>query len=192
MPYSTITAISNGYVGSPGYHKMHFFGSLLPAEASTCAAAMRQFYFAINTLQTSRMTLTWQPTYQTFDDKGVLTGESAIPSVPLPVVGAAASVYAGGVGACVIWTTGFLNGGHKVRGRTYLVPMVSPAFEADGTLAASSISLIGGAATALIGTVPSLAVNSRSRGGAQRQDITAPVNGYLLADKAAILRSRRQ
>jgi hypothetical protein len=46
-------------------------------------------------------------------------------------------VWANGVGLSLRWETGTIMDGHRLRGRTYIVPIVSSAFGPDGNILAS-------------------------------------------------------
>lgn len=191
MAYTQITAQSTGYTGAPGWHRMKFIGQLTTTECNTVAAAMRNFYLALNSKHPSIWKINWLPTAQVFTDAGVLTGEVAITSIPAQVTGTGASGYPGGVGAMVQWNTGAINGGHKVRGRTYLVPFVNGCYDTDGTLVSTVVSDIQAAAASLLTVTPLLAINSRSLGKPGRGDQTVSVISATVPDRAAVLASRR-
>lgn len=191
MPYTTITATSTGYTGAPGWHRFKFMGALTAGEASTCAAAMKTFYSAITTRIPGIVKMSWQQPAQVFSDAGVLTSEVTIGTLPSQVTFTGTGAYAGGVGAVVYWNTPGINGGHKVRGRTYLVPLSAACFDVDGTLVSSALSEIVAAAAALVATTPGLAVNSRAEGAPGRSNQTTLVTSATVADRVAVLRSRR-
>jgi hypothetical protein len=191
MPYSTVLFKSGGYTGSPGYTKLKFMGALDTAGANAAAAAGRTFLAATSTNMPSSVSYTCDPTCQTFSDDGTLTGEVAITSVPATINGSGAATFPGGAGAVVYWLTNALNGGHKVKGRTYLVPLSTAAFAADGTLAATLISNLTTAANNLVAGTPNLAVNSRSNGQPGRGNQTNVVVSALVKDRSAFLRTRR-
>jgi len=102
--------------------------------------------------------------------------------------GAVSGASAAGVGGCVTWLTGGIVNGHRVRGRTFIVPLVTSVYEDDGTLTASSYSLMNGfgadltAAGLEIWSRPSVAVPTGS---------AWPVTGHRVRDKVAFLSSRR-
>jgi hypothetical protein len=107
--------------------------------------------------------------------------------------GSAGTTYAAGVGASVRWETGVVLDGHRVRGRTYLVPLVSAIFDADGTLMFSQQALILNAALA---TVTAMGTNMQvwhrpSTTGTPHVGSAVPVTTAAVPDRPAILRSRR-
>lgn len=170
---------------------MKFMGALTAAECTTVAAAMRAFYAALTLLTPSNVTYTWQQPAQVYSDAGVLTNEVTIPSLPAPQSATGTNSYAGGTGAVVFWNTGAINGGHKIRGRTYLVPLSSNTFGSGGTITTSAQNTINAAAAALIATVPNLAVNSRSLDQPDRGNQTVSVVSASLPNRSAVLRTRR-
>jgi hypothetical protein len=128
---------------------------------------------------------------QWFSDAGVLQGEVPITSLPTGITGSGAATYPGGVGAVVYWNTGAFNGGRKVRGRTYFVPLSSAAFANDGTLAAGLVTALQSAVNTFVGTTPPPAVNTRSLGKPGRGNSTYAVQSGSVKDRSAFLRTRR-
>lgn len=104
-----------------------------------------------------------------------------------------ATAYAQGVGASVIWTTNAYHNGRRVRGRTFIVPILSTMFESNGTLESGYLGSLQAWATTLA-TSGLMRVYSRPKG-----PVTAPtspggsfvVSGSIVRDKAAVLTSRR-
>lgn len=98
--------------------------------------------------------------------------------------------FAGGVGARVVWETGAIRAGRRVRGSTFVVPIVTTSYEANGTLSQSALTSIQNALTDFMVQVPTQArVWSRPRpglGGAAVQ-----VERGVAPDKVSWLRSRR-
>ena len=68
------------------------------------------------------------------------------------VTGGGTGSYAGGVGACIGWSTAGIHNGRKVRGRTFVVPLAANQYDTDGTVASGVISTLDAAAATLIGT----------------------------------------
>lgn len=191
VPYSVITWISSGYTGSPGYTKFKFMGALDTASANTAAANSRTFLSTIAAHTPTIANYACQSTCQTFTDAGVLTGEVAVSVLPAVINGSAAGAYVGGAGAVVYWLTGAINGGHKVKGRTYLVPLAATAFQSDGTLASALVTSLQTAANTFAASTPAPVVNSRKLGQADRGDQTTILSGAQVKDRSAFLRTRR-
>ena len=192
VPYTVITAQSTGYTGAPGWHRMKFIGSLTGAECTTVSAAMKAFYNSLLTITPAAAKMTWQQPAQVFSDTGVLLNEVTIPTLPSQLQFTGAGGYAGGTGAVVFWNTGALNGGHKVRGRTYLVPLTSNSYDSSGLITTAAQSTINAAAAALVATTPGLCVNSRNLGKPGRGDQTVVVQSASLSSTVAFLSTRKR
>lgn len=98
-----------------------------------------------------------------------------------------ASAFAG-VGACVSWLTGGIVGGHRVRGRTFLVPLSVNASDDDGTLNEAIRVLIEDFADDML--TADVGVWSRPKAGGPAGSFW-PATSSRLRDKAAFLSSRR-
>lgn len=95
--------------------------------------------------------------------------------------------YAGGVGLRVVWQTGAIRGGRRVRGSTFIVPIGAVCYDVDGTLTTATVDAMQTAASNL--AVNSLAVWSRPRPGLPGAEVD--VETALAPDKVSWLRSRR-
>lgn len=195
MAYFSVLFVSGGYTGSPGYTKFKFLPASnngpTTAEVNAAAAAARALLVATVANMPTGVNYACQSPAQWFDDNGLLRGEVPITSLPAGVVGTGAATYPGGVGAVIYWNTGALNGGHKIRGRTFLVPLSSVAFSTDGTLAATLVSSLQTAVNTFVGTNPPPAVNSRDLGKPGRGNSTYAVSSGTVKDRSAFLRTRR-
>lgn len=96
---------------------------------------------------------------------------------------------AGGVGACATWLTSGIERGHRVRGRTFFVPLIADSFDGDGTLTPTAMNLLNNWAASLAGS--SLAVWHRPTAKGAADGNLYPVGGYRVRDKVAFLSSRR-
>jgi hypothetical protein len=195
VTYYTILWTSAGYTGSPGYTKLKFAPSVTAgpttAEVNAAAAASRSLLVStVNHLPTS-VSYQCSTTAQVFSDAGVLLSEVAVGAVPAVVNGTGGTTYPGGVGAVIYWNTGAVNGGHKVRGRTFLVPLSNAAFAADGTLTSTLVTALQSAANAFVGSGTSPCVNTRSLGKPGRVNGTIGVISGTVKDRTAFLRTRR-
>jgi hypothetical protein len=181
-----ITAHWNGTGGGTGYTRLRYAGGLSPAGVTAAYTSMRSFLSSFTAYLPNAVTISFEGLAQLFDDAGHLTQEISV-TPPSQVVGTGGTSWASPVGAIVSWETGVFNArGHRVRGRTYLVPLASNAYDAQGTLQGATITAIAGGANPL---ATSLVVVSRNDAGA----VTAvtPVSAATIPDKACILRSRR-
>lgn len=104
------------------------------------------------------------------------------------VPGALTGNWQNGVGTRVVWQTGIVSNGRRIKGYTYLVPYGS-IFDVDGTLNAAALTDLQTNATALLSGLVTdglkLVVNSAKNFSA------ADVASATFTDKPVILRSRR-
>lgn len=83
------------------------------------------------------------------------------------LVGTGTGVFQSGVGARVVWNTGARSGGRLVRGTTFLVPLVSSKFTANGALDPTVANAIRTAANVVLtSTSNGLVVWTRPKNGA--------------------------
>ena len=106
------------------------------------------------------------------------------------ITGNGSGAHAGGVGARVVWETDTIRGGRRVRGSTFVVPIVVARYETNGTIDSTAITAMEqGIADMLVQVPTQMRVWSRPRpglagAGVQVQRGSAP-------DKVSWLRSRR-
>lgn len=204
---STVTAVWNGFTGAPGYSLFRFEELSTAALCNAAGAAVKAFFVGVGTAFYGPLwTIGIQPIVQHHDiATGDLQGESTMTTPPTPIagVGSGSATWAGGSGAVAQWTTGLVHAGRKVRGRTYLVPILQTAFSNDGTVSTAFASGVQTAGNALIADAttafgvysrfwdkkpgdPPLGVAPVQVGGA-----FAAATGCVVPDRSAQLRSRR-
>lgn len=98
--------------------------------------------------------------------------------------------YSAPAGAVVHWNTGTILDSHKLRGRTYLVPIHGSQYGNDGQIASSTLSNLQAAADAFVTAAAANFVvwhrpNDEHVGG------YSAVTSAKVSSKVAILRSRR-
>ena len=195
---STVTALWQGFNGAPGYTKLRFFEISSGANAQTAVNAVRTYFDAMKGFWLTSMSITVQPLIQNNDVvTGDLTSEITAATPPTSVVGTvtATTPYAGGSGFVMNWVTGAFANGHKVRGRTFIVPAVG-VYSQDGTITSATQATAQAAGNALVAT------SGIVLGVWHRQfDNASPPNqvggalyaatGAFVPDRAAQLRTRR-
>lgn len=191
MPYTTLTVKWENFPGAPGWTRIKFNGALDAAAAQTAANNLKTFLNGIVSFIPTGITLTIQPTAEAHTDAGILTDIVAIGSPPSAATGSATGKYTGGGGAVIHWITGAIHLGHKVRGRTFLVPLAGSAFDTNGTIDNTALLSLRGAADALVASTPKLAVSSKKPPDGSGAVLTTVVVSAVINDKAAIMRSRR-
>jgi hypothetical protein len=121
-------------------------------------------------------------------DTGVVYSSwSATP--PANVVGVGAGAYAGRVGACINWLTATVVGRRRLRGRTFVVPIIGGNFEADGTISNTVLSNFRtNAATFVTAAAGNLEVWHRPVGGTG--GLSSSVVASTVNDRPQVLTSR--
>lgn len=110
------------------------------------------------------------------------------------LVGTAVSAgYSAPTGAVVTWRTAGVKNGRRVRGRTFLVPAASSAFQNDGTLDPAAVTTLQNAATGVLNYTGAgdLAVWSRPSAVGATDGSFHMATGASVPDMGAVLRSRR-
>lgn len=132
---------------------------------------------------------------------GLLTGTWTA-AAPAPILGVAAGAYAAPAGVVVNWLTGTVLDGHRLRGRTFIVPLSGSAFDGDGSILTALLGGIRAAADSFIVAAANNFViwhRPRPAGTVNRKGVVLPARagGHAIAtssrvlDKVAVLRSRR-
>lgn len=174
-----------GFTGSPGVNTLYFTSGADPAPA------WRTFFSAIAARLPSVVSISFDSTGDTIDDTTGLVNGSWSASSAAPVAGTDASSYAGPVGACINWTTGTIVNGHRVRGRSYLVPLGGSSYDADGSLGSGTLTSLRGALATYVASSSGLAQVVFRRPGSPGGAGHVAVTGANIPDLAAVLRSRR-
>lgn len=187
MTHTQITALWQGISGSPGYTRINFTGSLDSSSAATAAQNMATLFDAIKAYLPSTAAVSWDGIAQVFDGQGQLTGEVAY-TPPSTVSGTSGGAYSAASGAVINWLTDVFRSGRRFRGRSYLVPLTSAAYENDGSLSPAALTVIRDAAATFASSSPNAAIFG---GSAARGWATATVTGSSVPDRVAVLRSRR-
>jgi hypothetical protein len=186
----------SGFAGGPGVSTMY---CLTPDPFQ---GALSTWWEAIRQVMPANVSIAQENTGDVIDStSGILVGGWTTSLVP-PKSGVDTGGYGGPAGAVVTWLTGDILDGHRLRGRTFIVPMAANNFDTDGTLDAAVISTIQNASAALVtaaannfvvwhrpreakaATPTSLAVTQRAGGH-------SVVTASRVSDKVAVLRSRR-
>jgi len=99
------------------------------------------------------------------------------------------TAYAAGVGVRIQWNTGVIVAGRRVRGSTFIAPMLASTFDSSGTIATASLSAVQSAASAFAASGVAKGIWHRPVGGSGGQ--YAAINDATVPDRVTALRSRR-
>jgi hypothetical protein len=192
MAYTELVAVWTGVSGLPGYSKFRFVGVLSGAQINSAAANIKALFDAVKSYIPAAIGIAVQASASVHDDDGTLQSEQAVTVLPAPTACTGAGAYSAASGALINWATGAINGGKKVRGRTFLVPVVVNAFQTDGTLLDATRTAIQNAASTFVGSTPTPAINSRKKpDNPLSGDQTSVIISAAVPDKQVVLRSRR-
>jgi hypothetical protein len=192
-----VVAQWNGFPGGPGISNFYFGTGSSETAADVAATQLRvkNFFSAFTLCLPTPVTVQVQQDSAVIDPvTGHMTGTLTAASAQPVVTGAGGANYSAISGACVIWKSSVFFNGRNVRGKTFLVPLTSAAYDSDGTLLAGRLSELRTAALALgvVGANPAnqvLMIWHRpvaSLGGFSSICSTGSVN-----DRVAFLKSRR-
>lgn len=172
-------------VVGPGLSTFYYSGSMtgIPAAVAT-------FYNAVKALIPAGLTITVPSSGDTLDEStGELTGAwSASGGSTVSTTGSGA--FSQGVGARIIWNTANVHLGRRVRGATFIVPLVGSVYDAGGLVGTVATGTLQTAADALV-----TATTSTWRIWSRPNDVGAfavsAVTSALVKRNISTLRSRR-
>lgn len=182
----------SGVPTGPGYSVFY------AVPGHSVMTALRAFFNSLGPSVPAGITFKFPSSGDTIDSAtGDLVG-SWSGSVLSDVVCSATGGYSAASGLAVGWDTGTLvaAGGswktaHRVRGRTFLVPLGDVCYDSAGTPIATTLTALNTWLTTLLAaTTPNLVIWAAPKKG-NSDGVLAPVTGFRVKDQVAILRSRR-
>lgn len=188
----------NGFQGAPGYSNFFYGGVFNGTPTQTDAENAAQNVFSlggyVRSFLPAEVSLQVQTDVEVVDEA---TGElqtvhNVAPRATLP--GEAASApYSAASGAVITWRTGGVRNGRRVRGRTFLVPLATAAYQSDGTLAASTITALTTNLNTFLNPPDAIEMGIYARPSVKGASDGAwfAATGFSVPDKVAVLRSRR-
>lgn len=177
-----------GWPGSPGVSQFYMKQS---PDYQGVVDDLRTFFDAVKALLPSGLTVQVPVSGDTLNDNtGGIVGSWSATTPPLVVTGTGAGAYAGNAGAVIHWLTLAVVNGRRLRGRTFLVPLISTAYDTAGSLSTAALSTLSTAAGNLnITSGADLVVWHRPVNGAGGS--SEIFNSVRVPDLAVSLRSRR-
>lgn len=174
-----------GLAGLPGVSVFHFIpGNPAPASLVT-------FFTAIAGVFPLGLSWTIPTSGDTFDDAtGTLTG-GWTGSGGGTVAASGAAQHASGCGAYVNWATGFIVNGRRLRGRTFLAPIMNSAYDSAGTIVTGNLTTLQNAATALAVGDGMVIWHRPTTPGASNGSSALTISAQV-PDQVTSLRSRRR
>lgn len=197
-----VRAISTGYTGGPGIATFHFATSTAPQDNAAAVLAcdrVRDAYTAGKAVIPGVVTVSVSAAVDEIDEAtGTLTGTLSGNASSVAGDSTDNSIGPAPSGLLATWLTGGVAGTHRVKGRTFLVPVPKGAADVDGTptaLALSRVALFAGAMNSPGATDVIFGVYSRPFAGKigipARAGTFHGCTGYTVPDEFVVLRSRR-
>lgn len=193
-----VTTRWDGFQGAPGYSNFYWHeqdpGGSFDLGASAAADAVVAFFTAIKGLFPTGLKWRVMPDVPVINDaNGDIVNYASAGTRADIAATAAASGYSAASGAVVTWRSSGVRNGHRVRGRTFLVPGAFTIMDTDGSIVASALTTLNTAATAYINTVGerSPVVWARPTAPGATDGAMFPIITASIPDKVAVLKSRR-
>jgi hypothetical protein len=120
---------------------------------------------------------------------GFITG-SWIGGVAASIAATGAGAYAAGTGCYIRWQTSGIVAGRRVRGRTFICPILGGLYQGDGTIADATLAQINTAANTLV-LAGKLRIWHRPTTRGSGDGAAFTVTAAQGPDKVTSLRSRR-
>ncbi len=198
MALSRISVAWQNWPGAPGVSQFYYGTAAGNLPTQNNIDAIRSFFNALAAFIPTGLTITVPKTGDQINQTdGKIIGTWDVPVQPAVVTGGGTGNYAGNAGAVVHWLTPVVVAGRRVRGRTFIVPLVSTAFDASGSLGPSFINAATPAAQALVSQAdgaPSVWARPFHDPTGKRPDrpgSLAQVTSIRIPDLAVSQRSRR-
>ena len=172
-------------VVGPGLSTFYFTGSMAGVPAAVVA-----LYTALITYAPSGLQWTIPSSGDTIEDStGALTGGwTASGGSTVNATGSGA--WAAGAGARIVWGTGSVFRGRRVKGATFFCPVTTGTYDTAGTLLNSFVTAANTAAANFVSaTTPNFKIYSRPH--LDGTYATSQVTSGSVPDKVSWLRSRR-
>lgn len=185
---SNIAKIPVSWTGGPGGPGVSVFYA--DAAQTIPTGAIGTFFSAIKTMIPSSYTWTIPASGDIHDSAtGALVGSWTQGSPQVIAATGSPTSYAASAGVVVRWTTDGIVNGRRVRGRTFLVPVVAAIYTSGGVLS-TQVAVFQSAASALVtSSGANLRIWHRPRAGSAGS--AHPISGAFVPSIAAVLRSRR-
>lgn len=190
LRYRVGWAGTSGGAGVSTFHVQATDLSIItPTDVQNCGDNLRVFFENSSEFLPNEVSLSFPATQDVVESTtGLLVATVNASGTTASLTGALTSSWQNGVGTRVVWSTGQVVGGRRVKGYTYLVPYGN-IMDTDGTLTAAATADIAANAAALLSAMAAdaLAMVVYREAAFATTQITAG----SLTDKAVILRSRR-
>lgn len=197
MTLARVSCSWQNWPGAPGVSQFYGDG----ASIQPLLDALHTFFEVVKTQLPTGLTITIPGSGDLIDETtGKITGSYGGLIPPALTTGTGAASYAGNAGAVVHWLSSTVVDGRRLRGRTFLVPLTSGAYDSSGSIAATYLTSLQNAAAALVSSTgstmqvwhrPVYAVPKTTPPTLVKPGSRATVTSSRVPDLAVSLRSRR-
>ena len=165
---------------------LHFAGDVGPPDSG----AIHDTYLLLGAILPAGLVITVPNTGEVIEDTTGALVDVWTSTGGGTNAGSAPSSCAAGVGAVAGWTTGGIVNGRRLRGRTFAAPLTVNAYDTDGTITPSSLTVLQNWANALMASGPLAVWHRPTTPGGSDGNSYGVVSGRV-RDKVAYLSSRR-
>lgn len=179
--------LTGGAITGPGVATFY-----TDTDAGALQAALKTFWNAVRSAMPNNLSILIPAAGEQLDaeDGSVIGSWAAGP--PQNYSGSGGTVYAQGVGARIRWETAGHTGRRRVRGSTYIVPLVGSMYSANGTIDDGIITTFQNAGNALLATMDgTMIVWHRPTTTTSNDGVAHPITSCVAVDKTSWLKTRR-
>lgn len=182
-----------GFTGAPGYTILHFDAPTEPTQAGADAAHAAAHAFTIDLASNlpAAVRLLVEQAVEVIDQTTNQLETIFTATSRAAFNGSGTGGFSSATGACIVWETGEVKSGRRVRGRTFVVPIASTMYDTDGTLTSGCLADLQQAAASLAGGGFNFGVLSRPSLAGAADGSFHTVSSGRINDKTAVLTSRR-
>jgi len=191
MSFYRMTAVWSG-PGGPGTSHFDFvdIDVLGTPNFNACLTAYRTYFNSLAGYLPNEWSIGVSSEIQHLSDAGVLEELAPVSVVPASVTGTYTGSWAGAVGVCTRLVTAEILNGRRLRGKSFFVPAgTTVAFDQDGTMNSTALGDFLTHRTTLHNAV--LAQEAEPVVWSPTHSIKSAVTGFNIADRSAVLRTRR-
>ena len=185
---ATIARVPVTWTGLPGLPGV----SVFYWDFSTAAdlSALNTFFTAVRGLFADALSWSIPGSGDNIDDTdGTLNGSWVATGSGTITGNGGGGSYPAGVGTRIRWNTSAIVDGRRVRGSTFMVPLLGSSYDISGTIGSTPLTTLRNAADALAAN-GGLLIWSRNQPGST-DGVSSPVVSATVPDQVATLRSRR-
>lgn len=190
---ATINRIVIPWSGVNGFPGVCVFYS--PSASTTAVTNIGALFASVKPLLPNGLTISIPGTGDQINDAtGALVGVWTMSGSTTQVGSGGTGAWAAGCGARIKWLTGGIVNGRRVRGATFIAPLMAAQYDTNGTLLNTAVTTMSNAASTLAATGDTL-IWSRPFAGAPgnpaRSGSSYTVLSGFCPDQVTSLRSRR-